>query len=84
MSTSSKSSKFPNVAGIFLESMDPTFSAPGDTMPKNSVWPYAIRTKYIHSVGVHGKVRFVPSGQSSYTGIFKGANYGIVRLSSAA
>ena len=41
------------------------------------------RTKYIHSVGTHGKVKFVPKS-NKYTGIFKGANHGIVRFSSAA
>lgn len=53
-------------------------------MPKNSWWPNNIRTKYIHSVGVHGKVKFLSTGNHPYTGIFKGANYGIVRLSAAA
>lgn len=50
---------------------------------------YGTRRKYIHSVGLHGKVRFnayvpSPSKQTGFTGIFKGAEYGIVRLSSAA
>lgn len=84
MGQSSETSSFPNVVGIFLESMDPTFHAPGDTMPKNSIWPYSLRTKYIHSVGIHGKVKFVSNGSHQYTGIFKGANNGIIRLSSAA
>lgn len=84
MAESSATSSYPNVAGIFLESMEPSFSAPGDTMPKNSIWPYSLRTKYIHSVGVHGKVKFVASGTQTYSGIFKGANHGIIRLSSAA
>lgn len=53
-------------------------------MPKGASWPYSLRRKYIHSVGVHGKVKFVSTGKHSYTGIFKGANSGIVRLSSAA
>lgn len=64
--------------------MEPTFKAPGDIMPKNSVWPFSTRTKYIHSVGVHGKVKFVSTGDHPYTGVFEGADYGIVRLSSAA
>lgn len=88
MATSSETGKFPSaieLAGIFLEAMDPSFHTPGDTMPKNRLWPHKIRRKYIHSVGVHGKVKFVPTANDhGYTGIFKGANYGIVRLSSAA
>lgn len=88
MATSSETGKFPNsleLGGIFLEAMDPTFSAPGDTMPKNKMWPHSVRTKYIHSVGVHGKVEFQTTAEAhSYTGIFKGADTGIIRLSSAA
>jgi len=42
------------------------------------------RTKYIHSVGTVGKVKFVSNGQHPYTGIFKGASQGLVRFSSAA
>jgi hypothetical protein len=47
-----------------------------------ATWGY--RTKYIHSVGTVGKVKFVSSGSHPFTGIFKGASHGIVRLSSAA
>lgn len=72
------------MAGLFFESMDPTFSTKGDAMPKNTWWPNSIRTKFIHSVGVHGKVKFVSTGDHPYTGIFKGASSGIIRLSSAA
>lgn len=42
------------------------------------------RTKYIHSVGVVGKCKFVSNGSHPYTGIFEGADYGLCRLSSAA
>lgn len=38
----------------------------------------------MHSVGVHGKVKFVSSGIHPYTGVFRGADYGIVRLTTAA
>ena len=37
----------------------------------------------IHSVGTVAKVKLESSGVHSYTGIFKGANHGIVRLSLA-
>jgi len=50
-------------------------------MPAGAI--YGTRRKYIHSVGVSGKVKFV-STSNSYTGLFKGADFGIVRLSSAA
>lgn len=61
--------------------MDPTFTGKGDTMPTSIL---GTRTKYIHSVGATGKVKFVSSGSHPYTGIFEGADHGIVRLSSAA
>lgn len=54
-------------------------------MPKNSMWPHSVRRKYIHSVGVHGKVKFMTTDvESGYGGFFKGADYGVIRLSSAA
>ena len=87
MTTSTETSTFPStleLAKIFFESMNPTFKTPGDTMPKGSLWPHKLRRKYIHSVGVHGKVKFVSTGTHPYTGIFKGADHGIIRLSSAA
>ena len=77
--------KFPSaasLAGIFAESMDPTFTGKGDAMPAGMVWGQ--RTKYIHSVGAVGKVKFLPEPGNKYSGIFKGANYGLVRFSSAA
>ena len=42
------------------------------------------RTKFIHSVGTVGKVKFVSNGKHEYTGIFKGADHGLIRMSSAA
>ena len=49
-------------------------------MPSN--W-WGLRKKYIHSVGAVGKVKFQTRGNHPYTGIFKGADHGIVRFSSA-
>lgn len=62
--------------------MNPTFETKGDAMGDGVI--YGTRTKYIHSVGVTGKVKFVSNGNSQYTGIFKGAEHGLIRLSSAA
>ena len=79
------SSTFPSaleLPGLFLESMEPSFSGKGDAMPAGAI--YGTRTKYIHSVGAVGKVRFVAESSSPYTGIFKGADLGLIRLSSAA
>ena len=41
-------------SGIMAERMDPTFTQKGDAMPPGDI--YGTRTKYIHSVGVVGKV----------------------------
>jgi hypothetical protein len=69
--------KWPSQAKIFTEWMSPTFETPGDEMPSD-------RTKYIHSVGATGMVKFVKKGDAKYTGIFEGAEHCIIRLSSAA
>ena len=71
-----RSGKYPFTGGIFLESMQRTFDTPGDLMSKG-------RKKYIHSVGATAKVKFVKKG-GDYTGIFEGADAGLIRLSSAA
>lgn len=79
------SGKFPSnfeLPQLFVESMEPTFTGKGDSMPNGML--YGERTKYIHSVGTVGKVKFVPVSGQPYSGIFKGANYGLVRFSSAA
>jgi len=57
--------------------MKRSFDTPGDLMPKN-------RKKYIHSVGATARVKFVKNGDLDYTGIFEGADAGLIRLSSAA
>merc|ERR1712179_193006 len=66
----------------------PTLEAPGDELP-------AGRVKINRAVGSVGKVKFVPIGgrqnpyyphtghQNPYTGIFQGASFGIVRISTA-
>ena len=68
-------------AGVFLESMKPTIDWVGDTFENGWMGP---RNKYIHSVGNTATVKFVKSSNSEgYTGIFEGADYGIIRLSAA-
>jgi len=69
-----------SLAEIFFESMCPTMEAPGDQMP--IAWTGNPRKKYIHSIGSIGKVEFVSTG-NSYTGLFQGSSYGIVRISLA-
>ena len=80
------SGSFPStleLPGLFVEAMDPTFTTPGDQMP-TELFGLRTRTKYIHSVGVVGKVKFVSSGAHPFTGVWEGAQHGLVRLSSAA
>ena len=80
------SGSFPNaleLPGIFIEAMDPTFKTAGDQMP-SELFGLTTRTKYIHSVGVVGKVKFVSSNEHPFTGVWQGAENGLVRLSSAA
>lgn len=67
---------------IFAQCMDTVFKQAGDAMKPGYFW--GSREKMIHTVGNTGKVRFIPSNPSHFTGIFEGANYGIIRLSSAA
>ena len=66
--------------GLFLESMKTTFETAGDLMPSGILGK---RTKYIHSVGVVSKVAFKANENSTYSGIFKGAEQGLVRMSAA-
>jgi hypothetical protein len=69
--------------GIFAEGMCPSFTAPGDELPYTN-WIMGYRKKYIHTVGAIGKVNWVSKGKHPYTGLFKGATHGYVRLSLAA
>jgi hypothetical protein len=62
--------------GIMDESVMVTFDAQSDIF----VEP---RTKYIHSVGVVGAIKFRSTGHHNYTGVFQGHEHGLMRLSSA-
>lgn len=65
------------IIGVFQESVNVTMVASAD------VFPQAKRTKFIHSVGAVAPFRWVSSGSHNYTGLFRGAEYGVIRLSSA-
>ena len=60
--------------------MAPTFDTNSDAMP---IINGHLRVKYVHSVGVAGKFKFISNGSHPYTGVFEGADYGILRFSSA-
>lgn len=69
----------------FLETLTvsqaPVFDTKGDEFDCGFT---GCRNKTIHSVGNVGKISWVSAGGHPYTGIFKGADAGYVRMSSAA
>jgi hypothetical protein len=70
-----------SLGGLFTESMDPSLQFVGDTFQDGLFGP---RKKLIHSVGSVAQVKFVPTAnQEGYTGLFKGADHGLIRLSLA-
>lgn len=70
------------MAGIFTESMDLTMHTVGDQMPPGTL--YGTRSKLIHTEGVIATVKLTDSGKHPFTGLFKGADTGVVRMSVAA
>jgi len=66
---------------LFVETMETTLHWVGDTFEDGFFGP---RKKLIHSVGSVAQVKFVPvPNNEGYTGIFEGADYGLIRLSLA-
>ncbi len=51
-------------------------------MPKGSI--YGTRDKYIHTQGAIASVKLTNTGSHPFTGVFEGADHGVVRLSFAA
>merc|ERR1712107_338021 len=66
---------------LFLEPMCPVFRTPGDGLPSQG--DGTTRAKVIHTVGVVGRVEWRDLGGHDYSGIFKGAQHGLARLSLA-
>mmetsp|Transcript_40697 Transcript_40697/g.62107 ORF Transcript_40697/g.62107 Transcript_40697/m.62107 type:complete len:96 (+) Transcript_40697:97-384(+) len=48
---------FPFVLGLLFQNLNPAFDTQGDAMPDG--WLFGTRTKYVHGVGVVGKVKFI-------------------------
>jgi len=69
-------------AQLFVEDMDTTFDFAQDDMPRQ-YFNFTIRSKLIHSVGTVAKCTWKSVGDHPYTGLFKGADYGYIRHSSA-
>ncbi len=59
---------------LFQQDMNLSFDHTGDSMPDN-------RVKMTHPRGVTTKVVFRPTKDTPYTGIFRGAKHGIMRIS---
>lgn len=68
------------LTGIMGESVKETFEASADVFPHLQTDK---RSKWIHSVGATGGVRFESTNDHPYTGLFQGAEHGIIRFSSA-
>lgn len=64
------------LTGIMGESVKVSFESSSDVFPLP-------RKKYIHSIGVVAPISFKSVGEHKYTGLFKGAEYGFMRFSSA-
>ncbi|HEY9649067.1 MAG TPA: hypothetical protein V6C95_00280 [Coleofasciculaceae cyanobacterium] len=63
-----------DVPGLFVTLLRIKMDRASDEAPRQ--WK-----KAIHAHGSVAKVKFVPTGDTPFTGLFKGANYGLLRLS---
>jgi len=66
---------------LIAEPMCPVFRTGGDELPEEG--DGRTRAKVIHTVGVVGRVEWRDAGGHNFSGIFKGAQHGLVRLSLA-
>lgn len=63
-----------DVLGLFFTSLRTKMDFQSDEAPVN--WK-----KAIHAHGSVAKTRFIPTGNTPFTGLFQGADYGLLRLS---
>lgn len=72
-----------NVAGVFIESLDPVLNHPGDQMRICDMC--GPRAKLLHTQGMVAKVSLeTEAADTPFTGLFStGANIGLIRLSMA-
>ena len=66
--------KGPEFKSLFKQDMNLTYDVIGDTMPH-------IRKKVTHPVGIHSKIEFIAHPDTPYTGLWRGAKHGIMRIS---
>ena len=79
ISSDTTSGTWAALPGLMQQEVDPTFDSPGDNFPCDSD---GCRRKTIHAVGVISKVKLVVE-DSPFSGIFKGADYGLIRHSNS-
>jgi hypothetical protein len=70
------------IAELFVEDMNTSFDFAGDDMPAQLAG-LEQRPKVIHSVGLMADAQYVSVGNHNYTGIFKGCDKVLLRLSVA-
>jgi len=69
-----------HLATVLTIPEDPVFDTPGDEMPCSD---NVCRLKTIHAQGSHAKIEWKDLGGHPYTGMFRGADSGYVRMSVA-
>ena len=72
---------FDELRGVFQSDLSSVFDTAGDALPTLNG---KVKRKYIHAVASHGKVALHSSGNHPFTGVFKGADLGIIRPSTTA
>jgi len=78
-------SRLQGTVGLLTERMCPTLRTAGDSLPMQGPrWWRRRRTKPIHSVGSVARVEWRSAGGHSFTGLFRGASHGLLRMSLAA
>lgn len=72
-----------HMAELFVEDMNTSFDPNADGMPCQGLANLETRPKLIHSVGLVAEAKWVSTGNHPYTGVFKGCDNVLIRLSSA-
>lgn len=71
-------------AGLIVPyAINPTFETRGDANPRRAAQRWKWKQKWTHQIGAHAQVKWISNGQHPYTGVFKGSDLGIARLSTA-
>jgi hypothetical protein len=63
-----------DIVALFLTALKTKMDLQSDEAPIN--WK-----KAIHAHGIVAKIKFIPTNNTSFSGLFKGADYGLLRLS---